>query len=208
MIRNTNVKAPPRIYRSALRDEQTDGTRIRILEALVRTMAAGIAGLSVPAVAREAGVSTPTIYRHFGSKQGLLEALQPYVVQKGGLAPDTMPQNIDDFGSMVHGIFHNLDDMDLTLRAAMASQLGQEVRRATMPERRDMIRDSVRRMAPDVPAADIHRLADLALILVSSATFRAYKDYLGLSPDEAADLATWAVRTLVRGASVVREGTR
>src|SRR5438093_1006429 len=105
MIRNTNVNAPGRTYRSTLRDEQTDGTRIRILEALVRTMAAGVAGLSVPAVAREAGVSIPTIYRHFGSKQGLLEALQPYVIQKGGLVPDTILESLDDFGSTVRRLF-------------------------------------------------------------------------------------------------------
>ena len=75
MIRNIDVKPPRRTYSSALRDEQADATRTRILEALVRTMAAGIGGLSIPAVAREAGVSIPTIYRHFGSKHGLVEAL-------------------------------------------------------------------------------------------------------------------------------------
>src|SRR5438876_10618884 len=113
MIRNTDVKPGRRRYSSALRDEQAVATRTRILEALVRTMAAGVAGLSVPAVAREAGVSIPTIYRHFGSKQGLLEALQPYVIEKGGLVPDTMPESLDDFGSTVRRLFQNLDDMDL-----------------------------------------------------------------------------------------------
>ena len=208
MIRNIDVKPPRRTYSSALRDEQADATRTRILEALVRTMAAGIGGLSIPAVAREAGVSIPTIYRHFGSKHGLVEALQPYVTSKAGLTPDPMPQTLDELGDLVRRLFGNLEGMDLTLRAAMASQLGQEVRRATMPERRTMTRDIIARFAPDLREADLERLADLVLILISTAGFRAFKDYLGLGPHEAADLATWGIRTLIQGARTGTEETR
>jgi len=199
MIRNTDVKPGRRRYSSALRAEQAEATRTRILEALVRTMAAGVAGLSIPAVAREADVSIPTIYRHFGSKQGLIEALNPYVVEKGGLSP-AMPQTFEELGTSVRGLFRNLEGMDLTLRAAMASGLGNEARRAMMPERLEMVRDYIRRLAPDLPDAKLGRLADVTLILMSSAGFRAYKDYLGLGPDSSATLVTWAIRTLVEGA--------
>lgn len=205
MIRNTDVKPLRRAYASALRKEQAEATRTRILEALVRTMAAGVGGLSIPAVAREARVSIPTIYRHFHSKQGLVEALQPYVIGKAGLIPESMPQTIDELAQTVRQLFRNLEGMDLTLRAALASELGQEVRRATIPERRRLMRDFVVRLAPDVPEAELGRLSNLALILVSTASFRAFKDYLALGPDEAADLATWAIRTLIQGAAWGRE---
>ncbi len=208
MIHNTDVKPSRRRYASVLRDEQAEATRTRILEALVRTMAAGVAGLSIPAVAREAQVSIPTIYRHFGSKRGLIRALNPYVIGKGGLIPEAMPQTIDELGPMLRTLFHNLDAMDLTLRAAMASELGQEVRRAMMPERRAMIRDFVFRMAPDLPEAALEPLVDLTLILGSTASFRAYKDYLGLGPDAAAALAGWAIRTLIEGARKAENGSK
>lgn len=207
MIHNTDVKPSRRRYASALREEQAEATRTRILEALVRTMAAGVAGLSIPAVAREAEVSIPTIYRHFGSKQGLVEALSPYVIRKGGLMPEPMPQTIDELGPLLRTLFHNLDAMDLTLRAAMASELGQEVRQVTMPKRRAMIREFAGRLAPDLPDAQLERLADLMLILVSTAGFRAYKDYLGLGPDASAALASWAIRTLIDGARTAAEGS-
>ena len=205
MIRNTDVK-PRRRYSSALRDDQADTTRTRILEALVRTMAAGVAGLSIPAVAREADVSIPTIYRHFGSKRGLIEALNPYVISKGGLIPAT-PHSIDDLGPIVRTLFRNLDAMDLTLRAAMASELGNKARRAMMPERRVIVREFVGRLGPDFSDAELDRLADVTLILMSSAGFRAYKDYLGLGPDAAATLVTWAIRTLVEGAHRAEGGS-
>jgi AcrR family transcriptional regulator len=207
MIRNTDVKPRRRPYSSALRDEQTEDTRARILEALIRTMAAGVAGLSMAAVAREAGVSIPTIYRHFGSKRGLLAALNPYVIAKGGLMPEAMPENFDDLEREIRRLFRNLDRMDPTLRAAMASELGQEARREMMPARRAKIRLFVSGLGPALPDSELGRLADVTLILGSTASFRAYKDYLGLGPDASAALVSWAIRTLIRGARRVEDET-
>lgn len=199
MIRNTTVKSPRRAYSSDLRDQQAEATRALILEALVRTMANGVHALSVPAVAREAGVSIPTIYRHFGSKQGLVEALKPYVLAKGGLVPETLPDTVADFEVMARRMFRNLAGMDLTLRAAMASELGQQVRQSTMPMRLGLIREVIDRLAPTASEADKGRLTKLALILMATPSFHAYKDYLGLGPDASAELVTWAIGTLVEG---------
>src|SRR5438093_9681250 len=85
MKRIINVKRRARrsrSYESPLREEQAEVTRRRILDALVRTMAKGVAGLSVPAVAAEAGVSVPTVYRHFRTKADLVAALAPYLTRK------------------------------------------------------------------------------------------------------------------------------
>jgi AcrR family transcriptional regulator len=207
MIHNTNVK-PRKRYASALREEQADATRTRILEALVRTMANGVAGLSMPAVAREAGVSIPTIYRHFGSKQGLVEALQPYVVAKGRLKPDKLPETFADLEQFVRQTYRNLAGMDQTLRAAMASELGQQVRQATMPERQAMVRQSVGGLAPDLPAPELDRLASVFLILTSSPIFRALKDYLQLGPDASAELVIWAMSALIDGARIQSVGRK
>jgi AcrR family transcriptional regulator len=200
VIRNTNVKPRRRAYSSDLRDEQAEATRTRILDALVRTMANGVAGLSIPAVAREAGVSVPTVYRHFGSKNGLLGALGMHVGARAGLVPETLPQTMDTFEPMVRELFGNLAGMDDTLRAVSASELGREARRAAMPERLGLVRDVVDRLAPDVPDADRDRLARLVVILLSTPAFQAYRDYLGLGPDASAELVAWAFTTLVEGA--------
>jgi AcrR family transcriptional regulator len=199
VIHNTNVKPCRRSYSSDLRDQQAEATRARILEALVQAMAAGVAGVSIPAVAREAGVSIPTIYRHFGSKKALIEALGPYVATKAGLMPPDLPETMADFDAMARDMFRNLATMDQTLRAAMASNLGQEARRAGLPARRAMIREVVERLAPGVPEADRERLASLVLILMATPTFHAYEDYLGLGADASARLVSWAIGTLIEG---------
>ena len=165
MIHNTNVtgadssgaRGRKRTYESQLRVEQAEATRERILEALVRAMADGLATLSVPAVAREAGVSVPTVYRHFGSKAGLFDALGPYVTAKAGLVPETLPETLEEYADLTRTVFRNFDSMDATLRAALASELGREVRQAGMPWRRGIHREAIRRIAPELPDEEIER---------------------------------------------------
>jgi AcrR family transcriptional regulator len=200
MNRITNVKRRrrmARVYESPLRDEQAETTRQRILDALVRTMGRGVAGLSVPAVAAEAQVSVPTVYRHFRTKADLVAALAPYLSRKTGLMefPDV---GSDDLGAVARELYRRNEAMDAETRAAMASQLGQEVRRRTMPERVSLIRKAVAEKVPGLSGADLDRLTRVLLILMSSATMRAYKDYLGMGAMDAADDIAWTVGILQR----------
>ena len=58
------------------RSERTQATRAAIVEAAAVCFAArGFDGCSIDEVAAEAGVTKPTVYAHFGSKEGLCEAL-------------------------------------------------------------------------------------------------------------------------------------
>jgi AcrR family transcriptional regulator len=65
-----------RTYSSALRDEQAGLTRRRVLDAALRRfLADGYLGTTIEAVAREAGVSTQTVYNAVGGKPALLRAV-------------------------------------------------------------------------------------------------------------------------------------
>ena len=64
-----------REYRQSVRADKTASTRRRIVEAAVRLHAtAGPAETSLAAVAREAGVSRPTLYSHFPDEASLVQA--------------------------------------------------------------------------------------------------------------------------------------
>src|SRR6187399_1815977 len=121
----------PRPYRSELRTAQAEETRRRILDATVRLMGAGVASLSIPAVAREARVSVPTIYRHFASKGGLLTALYPHVARRAGLDKVDDPRSLGELRGAVRAIVERLDTMDDLSRAAFASPMAAEARQAT-----------------------------------------------------------------------------
>jgi AcrR family transcriptional regulator len=65
-----------RPYRLGRREETVQRTRETILEAAAKLLtAAGIQGVTIEAVARNAGVSRVTVYDHFQHKAGLFEAL-------------------------------------------------------------------------------------------------------------------------------------
>lgn len=198
MKRITNVKSRRRRgYESQLRDEQVHETRRKILEALVRTMARGVAGLSVPAVAREAGVSVPTVYRHFRTKASLVAALAPYLAEKTRLM-EPPAGNGQSLADIAREMYRRNAAMDADVRAAMASQLGQELRERAMPRRIAMVREEVARQVPGLAREDLERFTRITLILMSSATLRAYKDYLGMGAADAAEDVAWALTALQR----------
>src|SRR4029453_15107094 len=86
MNSKTKKAKEKRVYRSPLRDERAVQTRTRILDGLVQVMARnGIAELSIPLIAREAGVSIPSVYRYFPTKRDLITALDEYAHQRGSV---------------------------------------------------------------------------------------------------------------------------
>jgi len=199
MKRIINVKRPKRptrTYDSDLRAEQAAATRRKILDALVRTMGRGVAGLSIPAVAREASVSVPTVYRHFKSKAALVAALSTHLVGRTGLMDSSMLEG--DLPAIVHEMYRRNAGIDAEMRAALASELGQEARRRMMPQRVALARKTIAERVPGLAGDDLDRFTRVFLILTSSATMRAYKDYLGLDASQAAKDVAWAVEVLQR----------
>jgi len=76
-----------RTYRLGRRAETSDHNHQRILDAAYELIAeAGFHPVSVDAVADRAGVTRVTVYRHFGSKRGLLEAVSSYRMDQAQLA--------------------------------------------------------------------------------------------------------------------------
>jgi AcrR family transcriptional regulator len=192
---------PTRVYRSELREEQTEETRARILDATMRVMSTGLAGLSVPAVAKEAGVSVPTVYRHFRTKRDLLAAVYPHVARRLGLDTIPDPRSLDDLHPLIRAIVERLDGLDDLSRAAMASPGASEVRHATMPARYERISRLADSIEPKLRKADRDRITRLLVVLTASGSLRMWRDHLGLSPDEVAEEVDWIVRAAIIAAS-------
>jgi AcrR family transcriptional regulator len=180
-----------------LRAEQAEETRVRILEATLRVMARGIASVSIPAVAREAGVSIPTVYRHFGTKQGLLAAVYLHVVRRSATGDFSPPRTLDELREGVRAIFEGLDSADDLARAAMASPAAAEARRAGMPGRLEVYRRLADAIAPNLAQPDRARIARVLTILISSSALRLWRDHLDSSVEEAANDIDWVIRAAI-----------
>lgn len=198
MSRVINDGARP--YRSQLRAEQAEGTRARILDATGPLMARGVASLSIPAVARQAGVSVATVYRHFATKQQLIEAIYPHVMRRAAINRPPPPRSIFELRDGVRWYLAHLDSLDEQARAVMASGAADEVRRASMPERVAVFRGLADSVEPKLTEADRDRLARLLVVLTQSASLRMWHDHLGLSVDEVADEIDWLVKAAIAAA--------
>lgn len=76
----------PRPYRLGERESQVEDTRRRILRAALSLFPSkGVHNVSIGAVAEAAGVSRGIVYHHFGSKRGLLDAMNTKLMKEGGL---------------------------------------------------------------------------------------------------------------------------
>ena len=77
----------PRAYDRTHRLAAAEETRARIIAAArdLLSSESGFAGLSIDAIAREAGVARMTVYYQFGSKSALLEALFDDLAQRVGM---------------------------------------------------------------------------------------------------------------------------
>jgi AcrR family transcriptional regulator len=196
-ISNIDQASSRREYRSPLREEQAAATHDRILEGLVRTMARGVSQLSMPAVAREAGVSVATVYRHFPTKESLLTELPSYFARQSGMAQRwEVPTTWREYEALVRHLFSAYARFGDVARAAMVSQLGRQAKLAQLPARIDFSRASMAAVAPGLGYEALDRVTRLSLLLVSSAAYQMY-EALGMTADQAAEHVLWAIRTAI-----------
>ncbi len=179
------------------RSAQARATRVRILEATISVMARGVASVSIPAVAIEAGVSIPTVYRHFGTKRNLLALVFPHVVRRAGLDDIVPPRSIEELGHGVRTLFERLDSAGDLARAAAASPAADEVRRVDLPARLEMNRRIADSIVPKPVPSDRDRIARLLTILVSASALRVWRDHLGSTAEEAADDIDWVISAAI-----------
>jgi AcrR family transcriptional regulator len=191
------AKDARRGYHSELREHQAAETRGRILDATARVMARGPASMSMPAVAREAGVSVPTVYRYFRTKADLFTALYPHMVYRAPSIQLEQAKSIDDFAVGLRTHFARLDSLGEAERAVLSSPVATEMRRANMPGRVARTRTLVDSITPADPRIDRDRLTRLLTILTGTAAFRTWRDHLGSSVDEAVADIEWAIRALI-----------
>jgi AcrR family transcriptional regulator len=204
MNTKTKTAKTKRVYRSPLRDERAGQTRTRILDGLVQVMARnGIAELSIPMIARQAGVSVPSVYRYFPTKRDLITALDEYAHQRGSFTLDEFGPLEDpaDLARVVPLTFKRRAAIESTLSAAMNSRLGYSMRRQEFAERAKQFSKALRPAAQYLNPKEQQWLTDVVFILSSYACVRAFRDYLDLDPEEAGKRVAWAIRLLARGAA-------
>jgi AcrR family transcriptional regulator len=185
-------------------------TRDRILDAVVALITEEHpATVSVPAVARRAGVSVATVYRYFPTKEQLLDGATEIghrrtstVLDESrrriGLAPESGPDERDALIERVVGqLFAEFTEHLDYVRGAGASPVGRDLRRRRRADKQRELRALLAALDLDPDGPPGRRLATMIELLASSTVFVELHDHLDLSTAEATAHVAWTIRTLL-----------
>lgn len=207
------MKTPARrSYSSPLREAQARETRGRLLQAVARWLERdGHAEFTLEAVAREAGVDRRTVFRHFATREALLEAFWVWINER--LTPRTLPASLEELVAAPRATFARFDEEEGVIRASLHTPAGRAMRLAAVEARRAAFREALREATRQASPAERRRLEAAAHALYSASAWEAMRDYAGVTGREAGDAASWALGVLVdavrdaRPAAIRREET-
>lgn len=195
-----NPDVPTRPYVSAKRDAAAAAKRQHVLDVATRLMSAGDYMISMESVAKAAGVTRLTVYKQFGSRRGLLEAIFDANAARAGIKRIVEAMEHPD---PRHGIRRALDILcdfwgsnpsfgKLHDAAVLDPDFAEAI--AARNERRRMVFNTLlsRMQGSDAAKADC---SDLIFSLTSMQMFRSLS--ATRTPQQVADLLTTACLALV-----------
>ena len=186
---------PVRTYDNTLRRHQAEDTRRRILEAVCELLVESPASVQIPEIAARAGVSEPTVYRHFPNRDALLAAAAAFVSASMGAPP--APPAAEDLPATSMAVAAYFERNARWIRAALAEPLLRPLRQAgrqrRLDERRRLLAPAVAHLSPDD-----RRVALAAIGAVARAdTWDCLTRELGLSSEEAGRATAWVLQSLL-----------
>jgi AcrR family transcriptional regulator len=181
---------------SDLRQDQKERTRARIVRAVSDLVAHDHpAAVSVPAVARRAGVAVATVYRYFPTKESLLDA-----AARGAVSPSAgrLPARFEEVGPALKGAWTELAEQLPLVRNQFASPLGRDLHHRRWEAKAAAMASVLDADGVDPASPAGRRLLAVADVLTSSTALLELHDKAGVAVDDAADWCAWALGVLLR----------
>jgi AcrR family transcriptional regulator len=188
---------------TTLKERKVALTREAIFDALATIIAeGGIAAFSVQAVADAAGVSHRTVYRHFPTRESLLEGLGTWLnarfAERLGIEldgyPDLAPNTLGEVAELGYQIFH---DSAAWMAAYVMLIVGAGIRLPSRVERSVWFRRLLTSTTTHLPKEDAVAAAEVIRMLASSITWHQIREHGFATPDGSARAVRWAIETLV-----------
>jgi len=181
---------------TSLRADHVEQTRARILDAAIAQMSdAPVESLTVASVAKRAGTTERTIYRHFQTRDALLAAVWPRMQSLVGSRG--FPQTAADLVATPRRLFPAFDSQEGPVRASVYSEAGREVRLRANDERKAAMLACVRDALPELDEKAAHLRAAAVQLLNSAFAWSAMRDFWDLDGRAAGEAAAEAIAILL-----------
>jgi AcrR family transcriptional regulator len=192
-------------YSSPLRQQQQEMTRTRIMEACMRLIAEGrLANFSIRDVAERAEVSYASVYRHFASRDEIINALYAWgdeqMARRGGTPPRTLADLADSTRRKLAAWEEQFSLVTAVALALSAQGVQLENRRQRDVLTRTMLADA----APGLGAQRVRELSAMISHVTSVLTWTTLRTRFGLNAEEAANSILSSLDLLIDAATASR----
>jgi AcrR family transcriptional regulator len=193
--------------RPTLRDRLAATTRDVILDALVAQLTeTGAFGFSYYELARRADVSVRTIYRHFPTRDDLLDALSRRLDPIVGV--EFPGRDREALTAMVRDLFVAFDANAALILAQTQAGLAGTVRARGRGKRGRVMQEVIARSVPHLPPERRRAAAGVLSCLLSANTWSRLRSELDLDGAQSGDITAWAIDTLWRALEAENERAR
>ena len=181
-------------YDSPLRREQAELTRSRIVGAAADLIVGGAEGLTMQEVAKAAGVALRTVFRHFPTREDLLDATWQALQVRMGDTPDL--ETLEELTGFVPELFGRYAAMEDQIRGAMFAQTFVSSRQRLGSDRARKMRRAVAAQFEGGDERSRAMAASAAYTLTVPLVSIVLKEAFGLTSAEAGRASAWAIRAL------------
>jgi AcrR family transcriptional regulator len=187
-----------RTYTSPARDDAKAHTRARIVSAVVRVVLDdGIHAFTMENVASKARVSLRTVYRHFTTRDLLVEGLSEsldHITGTQGLFPES--KSVEGCIALIAPVFEQFGHVRDALCASVIASIALPYRRKGKEQRWQELHDILTATYPYLASDDLEQAIAVIGSLSSSHTWFQLTAERNLTDRRAGQAVTWAIRTL------------
>jgi AcrR family transcriptional regulator len=192
---------------SPLRARLAEATRSAILDAFIaQLIEEGSFDVPYATLARRAGVSIQTLYRHFPRREHLLDALTRRVTAALGI--QEYPRTRDGVNATVRALFPRFDQHAELFTAQIHAGPASQARSRGRARRAGAFQAVLAEATPHLPAERRRAAAGILNVLVSANTWYRLRTEVGLDGTQAGEITAWAVDTLWRALEAENERAR
>lgn len=182
-----------------LRGKQAQLTRDLVLGALAAVIVEeGLTDFSVQDVAERAGVSHRTVYRHFETREAMLDALVHWVEERvsagSGMA---LPEDANQVVPAMRAKFAALDEWGPIVMAVLKLETARRIHSQQSLRSALAIRGALAETTAHLPSDVAEVVAAVIRQIASSQTWLALHEDAGIDGARSADVVAWAVETLL-----------
>jgi AcrR family transcriptional regulator len=187
-----------RDYHSETRDRAKAETRESIIRAVVKVILNdGVHAFTMQNVAARAAVSLRTVYRHFESRELLLEGLSEYLDEAMSDAGFSAPTGVEELIAIAPSLYRRFDAIRDALSASVVASIATGYRSHSHVKRWAAVGETLAAAYPNLRPEELGEASVMIGTLTGSRTWYVLTIEVGLDAEQGGRAVAWGLRTLL-----------